>query len=323
MEGWKLKSGTVKHHYFSEQDLWSLFDHFFSKASKTTTYKLAFMRALSENLYNTTPKLVISYSHLFSSFSRLYWNLTVKLGLKQTLRHKHSSKVVQIINTFHEHLSNQIIDFDSLSTSKQKDLVSTVQKAGKQYVVGAVYGDMQASIYSFDNSEECLQFNPVFYGFLQRHLETLNRLNNYEFIKLLEQANEAEKIRNIIEAIENVTKRSDLTIYRNLLGKLDKQKCFYCGKKQYLTIDHFIPWSFVQNDQLWNLVFSCRSCNSKKSTKLPTQKTLECLTKRNDNIKKNCHDDIVQEKMHSYTVTRLKDLYYFAKANGYRIDPDL
>ena len=38
--------------------------------------------------------------------------------------------------------------------------------------------------------------------------------------------------------------------------------------KQY-DVDHFIPWSFVMNDELWNLMPMDSSLNSSKSNKLP------------------------------------------------------
>jgi hypothetical protein len=47
--------------------------------------------------------------------------------------------------------------------------------------------------------------------------------------------------------------------------------CIYSGEKvsQDLSIDHFIPWSFVSHDLLWNLVPTTRSVNSSKSDNLP------------------------------------------------------
>lgn len=35
-----------------------------------------------------------------------------------------------------------------------------------------------------------------------------------------------------------------------------------------LSIDHFIPWSFVLHDQMWNLVPTFKNINSKKSDNL-------------------------------------------------------
>ena len=48
--------------------------------------------------------------------------------------------------------------------------------------------------------------------------------------------------------------------------------CIYTGKElhpQDYDLDHFIPWSFVSHDLLWNLIPSDGSINSSKSNNLP------------------------------------------------------
>jgi len=47
----------------------------------------------------------------------------------------------------------------------------------------------------------------------------------------------------------------------------------YTNEELYISdfsIDHFIPWSFVLHDQLWNLIPVSKSTNSKKSDKIPS-----------------------------------------------------
>ena len=39
--------------------------------------------------------------------------------------------------------------------------------------------------------------------------------------------------------------------------------------KNDMSIDHFIPWSYVASDELYNLIPTCRSANSSKSNNLP------------------------------------------------------
>ena len=49
-------------------------------------------------------------------------------------------------------------------------------------------------------------------------------------------------------------------------------QCIYTDTKLYpkdYALDHFIPWSFVCHDLLWNLIPSNGSINSSKSNKLP------------------------------------------------------
>lgn len=48
--------------------------------------------------------------------------------------------------------------------------------------------------------------------------------------------------------------------------------CIYTGKELHpsdYALDHFIPWSFVSHDLLWNLIPADDSINSSKSNKLP------------------------------------------------------
>lgn len=51
-----------------------------------------------------------------------------------------------------------------------------------------------------------------------------------------------------------------------------KVRCPYTGnllEKRMYDLDHFIPWSFVSHDLLWNLIPTDPSINSSKSNKLP------------------------------------------------------
>ena len=36
-----------------------------------------------------------------------------------------------------------------------------------------------------------------------------------------------------------------------------------------ISIDHFVPWSYVAHDEFWNLSPTTRSINSSKSNNLP------------------------------------------------------
>lgn len=51
--------------------------------------------------------------------------------------------------------------------------------------------------------------------------------------------------------------------YRQILfEEFENKECFYCGRKlspKRIDVDHFIPWSFIKDDNLWNLVLACPS----------------------------------------------------------------
>jgi len=48
-------------------------------------------------------------------------------------------------------------------------------------------------------------------------------------------------------------------------------QCFYCGAKDDLTLDHFIPLSRGGNTTRANILVACRSCNASKHDKMPTE----------------------------------------------------
>jgi len=61
---------------------------------------------------------------------------------------------------------------------------------------------------------------------------------------------------------------TDDVIYDIYTGKPLVVKNF--DKEGSLSIDHFIPWSFVLHDEFWNLTPSFKNINSKKSDRLPS-----------------------------------------------------
>lgn len=57
--------------------------------------------------------------------------------------------------------------------------------------------------------------------------------------------------------------------YLRLMRRVTKNRCFYCGEDMgnFPTIEHLTPVSRGGDNQRWNLVLACKSCNSKKGAK--------------------------------------------------------
>ena len=68
--------------------------------------------------------------------------------------------------------------------------------------------------------------------------------------------------------------------------------CFYCeaplGEQRAPTVDHVIPWSFLLEDDLWDLVLACSKCNSAKSDWLPDSRLhSKSLLRRNRDLSRS------------------------------------
>lgn len=66
---------------------------------------------------------------------------------------------------------------------------------------------------------------------------------------------------------------NDQTSFWKTILEQKQLRCIFSGNvlgADDLSIDHFLPWSFVAHDQLWNLIPVSRSINSSKSNNLPS-----------------------------------------------------
>jgi 5-methylcytosine-specific restriction endonuclease McrA len=80
--------------------------------------------------------------------------------------------------------------------------------------------------------------------------------------------------------------RKPLVGHRDTLEK-GGRSCFYCGRDDAPSyeVDHFLPWSFVFEDRLWNLVLACggsSGCNQRKRDGIPSDDDLDRLNRRNE-----------------------------------------
>lgn len=298
---WNSKSGSLNFSSISDDEYWSLFNFVFSESChKTSTYKFALLKSILDNLLNNTPSengQLIFYSDLFAKFAESFWNLVVKYHLHQqklTAEGK-TSKIEQIfeeavkINPILENL-----EFASIEENTKSKLIQKVQTECKKYVLGALYGDFGGKLYGFDQNGNFITLSQGAYGFLLKYKIEIEKLNYYAWAKFLEKINEENVLFHLLSKLElSLPERSPLEIYRNILfSEFEECNCFYCGKKLSgkIHVDHFIPWSFVKEDKLWNFVLSCPQCNIKKSNILPPQNTIARILERN-RIILNTSDD--------------------------------
>jgi len=318
----KLQIGEMKTEYLTDKEIWSNFNFLFSSKSRnSTTYKFVLVKSLLENLYNVNGKLELNYSMLFYSFAKIYWNLVIHHNLNQINMVGKKAEVQHILQT--AKTNYQIPDtvvFDKLSNEIQIKIVEQVKKKCKLNVMGAIYGDSEGTIYDFDNKKETLRLNPTYYSFMQRFQRVLNYLTNYHLALFLEKFNKNGDTTQLLVKVENVSKRSSLDPFYHLLSSFYNGRCFYCNKeikrKEQAHVDHFIPWSFVQADQLWNLVISCSTCNLSKNDKIANEPFLQNIINRNEELllitEVNRRDD-----MKVYSEKKLLDMYKYSVDNGF------
>lgn len=331
--GHKLQYGEYDQSPLSTDEIWQEISVLFSSRSKnSTSYKFGFFKSILDNLYNVDENLNLTFDQLFSKFAEIYWNLVTKYKVSQMPPGTKSSKIETVLFEFVA-VQNIVegIPFESLSDEQKIELTRQVKRECKENVVGALYGDTGGIFYSFDKKEEWLRFNPIVYKYVCKRKSALEKLNYYEWAKYLEKISTDETTNNLLSKLDESSKRSNLSIYRQILfDEFESRQCFYCGKKLregYIQVDHFIPWAFIKDDKLWNMVLACSSCNNKKRDKLAPQYFLERLKVRNNDILSHYRAGIQKysqtidirgsQDMKYYRSEGLGSIYLFAQENGY------
>ena len=123
-------------------------------------------------------------------------------------------------------------------------------------------------------------------------------------LKPLGENRNLDKVRDLWKAIFDVTPIEDIFTSNPLNDKK-------------FDVDHFIPWSFVMNNELWNLMPMESNLNSSKNNRLPSwnkyfkafaknqYKMFEMINKYDQirSLYEKCYSD------HIHSIWAVKDLY--------------
>lgn len=261
---------------------------------------------------------MLTFDQIFEKFCEIYWNLVLKHQLfQQVSGHSELEQILQSIVV--KYGIEAHIPYESLPPTAMLDASQQVKKRCKRYVVGALFVDTNSLFYSFSRKEEWLQINPLVYEFLCKHKQTIEKLNYYEWARFLEKANQNSTTTHILEKIDESTKRGNLDRFRQILwDEFETRNCFYCYKplrisSKEIDVDHFIPWSFIKDDKLWNFVLACPSCNRTKKDKLPTEHYLHEIQHRNELILASSR----RIDMENYKSDSLPKIYHWAFVNDF------
>lgn len=327
MEGWKLTEGIHAKRSLSEEEIWSKFNHIFStKSFNATSYKFCFIKALIENVFNVDNDGYLDYDDIYEKFTETYWYLTVQHKIRQgnasIYRDGKKTSVERVFDKFFLRYPalTPDISFEAIDEKIRHKMVTEIKNRCKRYVIGAVYGDTDGTFYSFHLSKEILKFHPDVLAFLKKYEYILLKLNHYEWIKFLEKVNKEEDSYALAKKLDYATKRTNLKVYRNLLyDTFHRHDCFYCGRKlKSIEVDHFIPWSFVRNDKLWNLALACPKCNNSKRDSLSTRYYIEKILAQNDYIIEHSNNiDVVKREFKIYEPKKIYEMYECAIFNGF------
>lgn len=149
-----------------------------------------------------------------------------------------------------------------------------IQWKGKNNLEGKSRLFENNCLYKIEN--DTIEINPIWRDYLCQHYAILRDFTYWNLMLFLQKCNPnvpdlSSKLIKPITRNSLTSQRTFWNSYMQICGGMD---CIYTGskllpEKSAYDLDHFIPWSFVSHDLLWNLLPINPSINSSKSDNLP------------------------------------------------------
>ena len=174
--------------------------------------------------------------------------------------------------------------------------------------------------------------------YIRDNLPVVKGWQELHWIKYLQRRNPT------VPAIPSKTKKpeirtsmnSQIELWRGLLNERRGLRCIYSEDllaSKDLALDHYLPWSFVVHNEIWNLVPTSQSVNSSKSDKLPDERYREkfidmqhlCVTYINENCQSRrklwqIHKEVYEDSL-QVDLAELADRSALEKAYAQTLDP--
>lgn len=158
--------------------------------------------------------------------------------------------------------------YDSIANKPLQKEVIELSKENKRWIY---------EIYINSDKEKCIRIREGWDDYLKYNYKIIQGWVYYKLVCFLQKRNpNVPAIAMKLEAPVSRKLTTQTKIWKSIIERTDISD-LYTGllftKENYkehgvLSMDHFIPWSFVLHDQMWNLVPTFKNINSQKSDKL-------------------------------------------------------
>lgn len=275
--------------------------------SYDNTYKAAWAKALvelSSEVSIAGNEVEITLEQIARKYIKYYWNQTIFFDLVQGSNLKKPPEAVTLVKALIEVYFDTVGDrkpelFEraesrlpaSAYSDTLRKMTSTLKKDVSYRFLNL--DGKKLDIYTYEKGDDKLTISTSLLQELRDNERDLYDLINYRWGLILETFNSSPRINKKVKIMdERVIKRKPLTKYKQWLDIENPEHiCFICGQQiegSELSIDHVIPWSYMYSDDLWNLVYVHRGCNSAKSNTIPSEARVRALKERNDRLLEKC-----------------------------------
>jgi transcriptional regulator with XRE-family HTH domain len=199
---------------------------------------------------------------------------TDKKDLRKAIRDQNINDTIKFISKY--------VPFRLIRPFFTPNLVGLTDSKVNQGIVDLAIASFKTTkpLYSFDSSAasscSAILVHEDWSTYIETNYAIIRAWASWEWLNYMQRRN--PNVPSIVNKIFMPQERSSLTKqtkYWKLVLENTSMNCIYSQQvldAKRFSLDHYLPWSFVAHDQLWNLLPVPPEVNSSKSNKLPDPK---------------------------------------------------
>lgn len=265
--------------------------HILERGQFTNSYKFALLRSLAAYGMKPGKGEVVEIEWLAERFVEFFWPLTLRFNIRQATVPNNDPVVMGYIRneavTLGLSPEMPLRDYQKKHPDRYAKLISKVVNKAFDHVIPRFHtvGRGKVTPLLYTELSKGIRISSKSRAFLQQNHKAIDLMAIGSWVKFTEKFTSAPRLYEKIQGL--AFKRSRLKPFKEFFQSvLGERECFYCGGSilPQPHVEHVVPWSFVAEDKVWNLVLSCKDCNSEKSSQTPANRFVTKLVHRNEEI---------------------------------------
>ena len=248
------------------------------RSSKTSTLKFAVARAILDEVRGVASEgeVLIPRRQLALRLVSYYWYQVRKFRLRQAAAEIQEPNVVRRLRAMPDAIDTK---WNPLRPEIE-EVAKFVAEEGFREVIPRFHTGLENRIFETRSGGSILVTTEQ-RGFIDAFEPLIMRSVLGGWAAQVEQYNLTPRV--LAKVSFHGHRRTSVSKWARPLREID-DTCFYCRKASPASphVDHVIPWSFLFEDPLWNLVLACDQCNVNKRDRIPAPQFMRRLCERND-----------------------------------------
>jgi hypothetical protein len=135
--------------------------------------------------------------------------------------------------------------------------------------------EVRKPLYRFNQNATEIIVHPGWASYIQTNYRIIRGWVSWGWLQYMQKNNPnmPAVVNKLFPPRERESLQGQTSYWQAVIENCDDLRCIYSNQKLRLddiSLDHYLPWSFVAHDQLWNLVPVPKSVNSSKSDNIPS-----------------------------------------------------